>query len=108
MNSTKKDSKWNELSEERKSDLLDFYNVAPVCVDDDDLELLAEHEHKITSFMCEECGEHLCHVPTGDLPWEHFQGVNVLDFASYPGNTEKYTSKYLGSCCDTCRCYVLI
>lgn len=36
--------------------------------------------------------------------WDHFQGVRQQDFASYPGEPEKYGEEFVRSQCDSCRC----
>ncbi len=97
-----KHTSWGHLDSQTQEDLIAWRNIRESDVTAEDRAQLAElfAAGRFEAWTCV-CGER---VYRGDPEnWGHFQGVNQVDYVSYPGNEEKYTQEYLARLCDTCR-----
>lgn len=95
---------WDDICEQTRTDLLEWYNVRDEDVTDGDRQKLADliAAGRFDSWECPECKDE--RVYRGDPEeWGDFQGVRQVDYASYPGDAEKYQPEYLAQMCDNCR-----
>lgn len=82
---------------ERARDLIAWLNVHEDYLDDEDMERLAalSNNNQFDAWDCPTCDDR---VRRGDPDsWDHFQGADNPDYASYPGGSEQQ--------CDYCRCH---
>ena len=96
---------WEELPEQLRNDLVEWYNVRPDDMDANDRGRLAAlySNGLFHAWDCPMCGER---VRVGEPEdWGHFQGVNGADFMSYLGFPEIYTAEIIARQCDQCRCH---
>lgn len=91
---------FEELQPQTQEDLINWFNIVPESIDDDDKQLLADlyNNGQFEAWDCPKCGAR-CYNGTPDN-WGAFQGVSNVDHTSYPGDGEK-TALW----CDRCRCY---
>jgi hypothetical protein len=96
-------NRFEDLPDSVQEDLLAWFNSSEP--DDDDRQLLADlyNAEGFEAWNCVKCGDR---VYKGDpKSWDHFQGVQQVDYTSYPGNTDKYKPEHLLRLCDSCRCH---
>lgn len=95
------DVSWYKLDDKNRDDLLEWYNVTTP--DEEDKARLAKlfNDGRFRAWDCPECGERVYEGSPDD--WSHFQGVRQVDYASYPGNSDKYNPEFLAEMCDCCR-----
>lgn len=91
---------WDKLSDETQEALLVWINCDP---DDEEKELLAAlwNVGRFEYWDCPGCGES-CRKGN-PASWEYFQGVNEVDYISYPGDLTAHTAQYNCRLCDNCR-----
>jgi len=97
--------KWSEVSEQARTDLIEWYNVCEEDLDSKDRQLLATlyGAGLFHAWNCPDCGER---VYVGDPEdWEHFQGVLQADYTSYPGDPSLFTAEHIAKQCDNCRMF---
>jgi hypothetical protein len=93
---------WRKLDDGVREDLEAWFNRTP---DAADKQRLAElyNDGRFEAWDCphDGCGTRVFWA--APLSWGDFQGARNADYVSFPGDTEKYTEKYLRKLCDHCR-----
>ena len=99
-------SRFRELEEQVREDLIAWYNVVPDHLRNEDLDLLADLylKGRFEAWDCPLCGER-CYSGCPD-DWDHFQGVCNIDHVSYPALEDGiFKDAFTLILCDSCRCY---
>lgn len=94
---------WNDLSEQVKDDLTEWYNVRADNLTQADKNRLAALYGKgqFHAWDCPMCGDRVFHGEPDN--WDNFQGVCEVDYTSYPGDDDVFAAEYLEKLCDDCR-----
>jgi len=84
---------WDDLPEQVLNDLEEWYNHTVLGEEDYDLLFELFNKGQFHAWDCTSCGERCFNAEPDN--WENFQGVNQIDYVSYP--------YYAPGWCDDCR-----
>jgi hypothetical protein len=93
---------WDGLPEQAKTDLEEWFNVKNLTGREKTRLAKLYCAGQFHAWDCPTCGERVYDGEPED--WGHFQGVQQVDHASYPGRSGIFTDEIIGRQCDGCRC----